>query len=181
MQEVYNKNTLEYNHKIQKGIIENSNLHNMIYTLEEEYRKITEDFELTYQDPAIPDASIEEFIEFVPDDYEIIEIIKEIYVSTPIQDETSYYYRDKQNGYSIDFIIKYDSGIGSFEIIPQKLLFEAKKEYDWKRSSVGVMYLSNNSGGLVISYDVFRFLSAGGFIGFVETEPVVGVVIGYRF
>ncbi len=179
--ELQNQKTLELNTKIRRGEADHeAELHNLaVYyqNLIESYEyDLAEAYQLTEEI-----AAWDEYIEFVPDPQpEIIEIIKTVWRDKQISDRTKYSYSDEQNGYYVDFLIEYDSKPRTFEITPQKLVFEAQKPITIRKTMVGVQYLSNEAVSLLVTYDVFKFLTIGGSAGW-SGEPMVGIIVGYKF
>ncbi len=123
----------------------------------------------------------DEYVDFVPDPIPDIEpIIIEVIKQVEVTDSCRYSYVDANNGYRLKFNIRYDSKPRLFTIVPHSIVFANQKPIIRKRTTVGVVYLANNSGGVIVQYDILPFINIGGVAGWAE-EPLVGVCIGYRF
>ncbi len=121
-------------------------------------------------------------VDFVPDPLpDVITIIKEVFKEIDIVDSCRYSFVDSNNGYEIDFNVRYGSKLKLFEIVPYRVIFEAQIPIIRKRTTISVIYFANNSGGMLVQYRLLPFVSVGGCAGFGNGDPLIGVSLGYVF
>ena len=171
-----NAKTEKANTRIEKGKADKQKL---IADYEQEIADMQYDIADTYQEPGLPEASVDELIIFEADitKPEIVEVIEDILEEVVIIDSTTYPYRDKANGYSVDFNIKYDSKPSLFYVTPENLHVVHQKPPEPKDTTIGVWYLTENCFLVSVQYDLLPFLVIGGSAGWSD-DPVVGVKIG---
>ena len=152
-----------------------------IAVIKEQYAELEENFEVSHQDPNIPDVAWDEYIDFVPDvtEPEIVEIVK--MVDREFEDSTIYPFTDKINGYSIDINVRYVSKDGLFFFVPENPHIRLQKQPVVKNTELSVWWYGNSSGTVNFQHDILPFLPLGFSGGVIESNFVAGVSVGFRF
>ena len=181
-----NAETIRLNTKIEKGRNELIKQDKLIARLKKSLTDALEEVDLVTLQLATYDKDDEiypadEYIEFVPDIPLTPEtIIEYVEKEISIVDSCEYLYQDKNNGYTAEINVKYESKDGLFYFVPQNVYFEAQKPIVRKNNTVSLLYFADNSGGIMIQNRVLPFVTIGGFVG-VTDKFIVGVNLGYSF
>jgi len=126
--------------------------------------------------------SWEDYIDFVSEfEPDMGEVINIVYREKSIVDSCIYSYQDKINDYSVDFNVRYESKVKDFFFKPHVPVFSKEKPVKWKRTTISVAYFANDAKIGIVQYDVFKFLNAGGLVGWWKDDPLVGVCLGFKF
>ena len=186
LNKLHNQETIEQQTKLIKG---KADYESQITQIAKKYQSLIDSLksrvDLSYQSPEKNeeyDQLVNEFVEFVPDVIpETAMITQQIVNSISLIDSCEYAYSDKNNGYSVDFDVTYDSESGLFKISPRDIVFAAQKSKQAKKTAITALWLGDRNGMGLVQYDLFPFLGVSGGLGIINQQFMPGVGLSYRF